>query len=152
MPLAKGLLPGYHRLGVLMGARGNRSRSRTALLADLGNPDSRRRRHAVTGLATLGAREAAPAIVPLLADAHVGVRAAAALALGMLEAREAVPELVRLLADPEWAVRAQAAWSLGTLADPAALEPLLGCLADRRGRCGPWPALPWASWRCPGRR
>ncbi len=81
-------------------------------LDDLANADSAVRWNAVQALAESGDPAVVPHLVPLLNDADIWVRMAAAGALGDLGAIEGVGPLIETLEDPETAVRERAMLSL----------------------------------------
>jgi HEAT repeat protein len=78
----------------------------------------------LAAVASMGARETIPVILPLLHDPDLDHRRAAAAALGILRAREASPELIRTLDDAEDLVRTEAARALGRLEAREAAAPL----------------------------
>lgn len=80
----------------------------------------------------VGAREAIPALAPLLASPNWKERESAAMVLGWIGADEAAPALVGALKDEFWGVRMQAAFSLGKIDSltPEAIEALVKNLGD----------------------
>lgn len=100
------------------------------LTAALADPATRA--DAVWSLGTIGRAEAAPAVLPLLADADWRVRLEACRSLGLLEARQAESALERVRqADAEPAVREWAARSLGLLrGQPQSYRNALGEAAE----------------------
>ncbi|MBI4569703.1 MAG: HEAT repeat domain-containing protein [Planctomycetes bacterium] len=87
--------------------------------------DARQRAEGATGLAALGARDAAPDVRGLLADPSARVRAAAALALGELDDQESAPALISRLDDPEREVRMCAGAALQRLNSSAGFDALV---------------------------
>jgi hypothetical protein len=91
---------------VLVGAKSPASIE--ALRAVLADPAVEVRVAAIDGLASIGAREALPQILPSLKDSHPGVRQSALLAVGRLGDASNVKDLRPLLHDPDASVAASA--------------------------------------------
>jgi len=79
-----------------------------ALRAVLADPAVEIKAAAIDGLASIGAREALPQILPSLKDSHPGVRQSALLAVGRLGDASDVKYLRPLLHDPDASVAASA--------------------------------------------
>ncbi len=77
-------------------------------------------------------KQALPKLEALLADAHPGVRGAAAVALGDLGASELLPKLLVAVDDDDAHVRQMAMNALGEIGDPRAAPRLRRALGDPR--------------------
>lgn len=88
------------------------------------------RRACAKALRRLPFPESEQALIALLGDRDVSVRAAAARTLGLMESRTALPALTAALSDPVWLVRVRAAVALAQAGEP-------GRAALRVARNGP---------------
>ena len=107
-------------------------RTYAAALRDLRSSKSAVRAAAaqdLLGVGTTDAREAADALVPLLADAEGSVRAAAVTTLGGLDARHLLDAIAARLDDADSTVRQMAAVALSDLGGDRALAALRTALA-----------------------
>ena len=103
--------------------------ARLLIIANKGKPADRMQ--AITRLGRLHFRDAAPDLIPMLADPDAGIRAAAAMALGSIckwqpekvDDRAVLP-LTQLLKDDAAPVRAAAARALGIIRAPASADGL----------------------------
>jgi HEAT repeat protein len=101
---------------------------------DLSSSNWQVRAAAVTTLARLGDRNAAPSISLALKDSDSRVRSEAARALSVFNDRVATDALIGALRDQSVDVRVEATFSLGRLKDSRALAPLTSLLSDRDPR------------------
>jgi HEAT repeat protein len=128
-------LPLKHRAAAVQSlgrARPRNDKMISALIAVLGDSDSRIRRSAIGALRAVGAA-AIPALTATLGDSNCDIlRASAAEVLGRIGAASAgaVPALVLLLDDRK--TREQAIWALGRIGPAAAIAvpPLISALSD----------------------
>jgi HEAT repeat protein len=97
------------------------------LLRDLRSHNPDQQIDALIELIKMEAREAVPAIMPLLASSNVSVRADSARALGYLATvgdKKAGAALVSMLRDTETLVRSEATEAIGTMRYRPAIDPL----------------------------
>jgi HEAT repeat protein len=81
-------------------------------------------------LGQLGDVQAVDFLLPMLADAHWEVRAAAMQSLGQLGDRRALDPILGMLQDNDAEIRQQAADALGRLGDPSVVEKLVLTMMD----------------------
>ena len=92
--------------------------------------DPKQRIAAVKALVSLQARNAVPALLPMLQDQDVHIRHTAAWALGELGDHGNAAELITLLEDRELEVRKAAIKALAQLGERQAVTPLIKLLGD----------------------
>ncbi|HEX5706941.1 MAG TPA: HEAT repeat domain-containing protein [Pyrinomonadaceae bacterium] len=115
------------RLGAMKHAEASR-----AAASALGDRAVIVRATAARSILSLGPRDVATLLAPLLRDRDEFVRREAAYALGTSRNRESVAALVQLLErDREASVRGAAAVALGQIGDPTAAAPLAASLSRR---------------------
>ena len=88
------------------------------------------RQQAVLAFGRLGEPEAAPLLLPLLAEDDPRLRFVAVRALGQIRNPEAVAHLLPFLAEPRKELRFAAVEALGEIRAPAAVRPLIEVLRD----------------------
>ena len=96
-----------------------------ALRANLKDPSEDVQLYSAWAIGVLGAKEAAPEILPFLSEESAAMRKMAAYVLGALEYKESAPALRKLLEDPVADVRWNAALSLARLGDDSGEDVLI---------------------------
>ncbi|HTL71115.1 MAG TPA: HEAT repeat domain-containing protein [Candidatus Eisenbacteria bacterium] len=118
-------------LAVALGHFDGQPEAEAALRRALDDADPEVQFYAIWTLGLVGARSAAPEILPFLKSDRSELRVNAAYVLGALGAREAVPALRPLVEDPVDDVRWNAALALARLGDASGLT-VLTRMTDRR--------------------
>ena len=119
-----------------LGAMGRPEGSRAAAAA-LNDRAAIVRATAARAVLSLGGRESAKLILPLLGDRDEFVRREAAYALGLARSPDAVPGLIALIeSDKKPSVRGAAAVALGQIGDPSAVAALSTALSRRVSASG----------------